>query len=128
MILGLGTDIVENSRIAKLYRRYGQQFLERLFTEEEIDYALSHNDPVPYLAARFAVKEAVVKALSFSGNSGLNWKDVEVAGKIFGKKKLVFRNRALKAVNEVGANRYHISISHTHNYSTAVVILEQLKE
>lgn len=125
MILGLGTDIVENGRIARLYKRYGNRFLERLFTKEEVEYALSHCDPTPYLAARFAVKEAVVKALNLRGSTGLAWKDVEVAGKIFGKKRLVFHKQALKAINQIGARNWHISISHTHNHSIAVVILEK---
>ncbi|MCB1319628.1 MAG: holo-ACP synthase, partial [Leptospiraceae bacterium] len=87
MILGIGTDIIENHRIGEVYRRYGHRFLNRIFTEEEIQYAESHEDPVPYLAARFAVKEAAVKALNIQGGQGISWKDVEVVGKIFGKKQ-----------------------------------------
>lgn len=124
MILGLGTDIVENARIAEMYRRYNKRFLQRIFTEEEISYSLSHADPVPYLAARFAVKEAAVKALNLPGGAGLSWKDVEVGGKIFGKKELRFHNQTLKLAEKAGVQRMHISLSHNRDTSMAVVILE----
>ncbi len=127
MIIGLGTDIIENLRISQLYKKHGHRFLNRLFTTEEIEYALSHNDPVPYLAARFAVKEAAIKALNLSGNgSGLTWKDIEVCGKIFGKKSLRFHNQAHKLVEKMHANQYHISLSHSDSFSMAVVILEKI--
>ncbi|MCR9144934.1 MAG: holo-ACP synthase [bacterium] len=126
MILGMGTDIVENDRIREVYEKHGRRFLNRIFTEEEIQYSLSHEDPVPYLSARFAVKEALVKALSLPGGAGLSWRDVEVSGKIFGKKELVLHNKARAIAAEKGANRYHISLSHSRNMSLAVVILEKV--
>ncbi len=124
MILGLGTDIVENERIENLFRQHGRKFLERVFTEEEVEYALSHEDPVPFLAARFAVKEAFVKALNIRGASGMRLKDVEVAGKIFGKKSLKLYGKAKRMAEEMGALHYHISLSHSKASSLAVVILE----
>ncbi len=126
MILGMGTDIVENDRIRAVFEKHGERFLHRIFSDEEIQYSLSHEDPVPYLSARFAVKEALVKALSLPGGSGLNWKDVEVSGKIFGKKQLVLHGRAKEIADEKGANRFHISLSHSRNMSLAVVILEKI--
>ena len=125
MILGLGSDIVENERIAKLYRHYGQRFLHRLFTLTEIDYALARKDPIPYLAARFAVKEAAIKALNLPGaTGGISWQDIEICGKSFGKKTLALYNQAQKAANSLNATRYHISLSHSEHFSMAVVILE----
>ena len=126
MILGLGSDIVENQRIACLHEKYGEKFLKRLFTTEEIEYALSHKDPIPYLAARFAVKEAAVKALNLAGMASFGWKDVEVRGKIFGKKKLTFHNQAKELVQGMAANRYHVSLSHSDTLSMAVVLLEKV--
>ena len=126
MIMGMGTDIVENHRIREVYEKHGRRFLKRIFSDEEIEYSLSHEAPVPYLSARFAVKEAFVKALSLPGGAGLNWRDVEVSGKIFGKKQLVLHNKAKAIAEEKGANKFHISLSHSRTQSLAVVILEKI--
>ncbi|MCB1172874.1 MAG: holo-ACP synthase [Leptospiraceae bacterium] len=126
MICGLGTDIVENQRIAAVYQKHGERFLRRIFTAEEIEYALSHINPVPYLAARFAVKEAAVKAMNVKTGMAIGWKDIEVSGKIFGKKDLIFHGAALKRVQELGVARQHLSLSHNDDFSMAVVILEAL--
>ena len=124
MILGIGTDIIENERIAAAFKRYGDRFLNRIFTEAESEYALKHANPVPYLAARFAVKEAAIKALNLREASGLRLTDFEVAGKIFGKKELVFHRDARRMLAERGVSRVHVSLSHTDTVSMAVVILE----
>lgn len=124
MIVGLGTDIVENDRIEDLYSRFGKKFLFRIYTDEEIQYSLSHENPIPYLAARFAVKEAAVKSLNIKGAGGISWKDIEVAGKIFGKKKLVFHQKAKILAEKYGVDKMHVSLSHNKDISLAVVILE----
>jgi len=127
MILGIGTDILENKRIRRMYKRFGRRFLKRIYTEEEILYAESHEDPVPYLAARFAVKEALIKALNLKGREvKLKLREVEVAGKVFGKKNLVLTGRAKELVDTMGANKYHLSLSHSRFFSMAVVILEKV--
>ncbi len=125
MIVGIGTDIIENDRIGALFHKHGERFLKRIFTPDEIQYSLSHADPVPYLAARFAVKEAAIKSLNLSGAAEIRMRDVAVAGKVFGKKKLEFTGRVAELVHQMGANRFHVSLSHTHTMSMAVVILEQ---
>ena len=124
MILGLGTDIVENGRIAAAYRKRGERFLSRVYTPEEIEYSLSHADPIPYLAARFAVKEAAIKALNIAGASAISLKDVETSGRIFGKKKLALQGRAREIADSMGVRRLHLSMSHTKSMSMAAVILE----
>ena len=124
MILGLGTDIVENERIKRAFDRHGVRLLRRIYTEDEVQYSLSHEDPVPYLSARFAVKEAAVKALGLRETVGLRFRDVEVAGKVFGKKELVLHGRAREIADQRGARRFHISLTHTATVSMAVVILE----
>lgn len=124
MILGVGTDIVENRRVAGLFKRRGRQFLDRIYSTDEIDYCLSHLDPVPYLAARFAAKEAAVKALNIRGRIGLLYSDIEVAGKIYGKKNLLIKGKAGLIAEGMGVRHHHLSLSHTHELSTAVVILE----
>ncbi len=124
MIIGLGTDIVENNRIQHLFETHGERFLSRVYTAEEIEYAVSHADPVPYLAARFAVKEAVIKALNLPAAMGISMKEIEVAGKVFGAKKLVLHGRVLALAEERGATKFHLSLSHALGVSMAVVILE----
>lgn len=126
MIVGLGADIIENERIGRVYSRHGVRFLQKIFTEDEIHYSVSHEDPVPYLAARFAVKEAAVKALNLKGGAGVSWKDVEVAGKIFGKKQLALHGRARELADAIGVTRMHLTLSHTHTFSMAVVVFEKL--
>lgn len=129
MILGIGSDIVENARIAQLYKAHGKRFLKRVFTEEECEYALSHRDPIPYLAARFAAKEAAVKALSLGegaafAQKSFGWKDIEICGKTFAKKRLAFHNQARALAEELKVKRRHISLSHCDNFSIAMVVLE----
>ncbi len=124
MIVGLGSDIVENERIEELYNKHKEKFLKRIFTKNEIDYALGHSNPIPYLASRFAVKEATVKALNLQGFSGFSWKDIEVCGKNFGKKTLSFHRKALELTREKKVTNQQISLSHCDHFSMAVVILE----
>lgn len=125
MILGIGSDIVENLRISKLYKNYGNKFLNRIYTTEEIEYALSHSNPIPYLSSRFAVKEAAIKTLNLQKFVGITWKDIEVRGKSFGKKKLAFHNKAKLIVEGMQANRHHVTLSHSDKFSVAFVILEK---
>ncbi len=124
MILGLGTDIVDNRRIARIFKRHGRHFLERIYTEEEIEYCLNHQDPVPYLAARFAVKEATVKALNIRERIGLLYRDIEVAGRTYGKKKLRLNGRAGNIAENLGVKHHHLSLTHSDDLSVAVVIFE----
>lgn len=124
MIIGLGTDIVDNQRIRKIYLRFGDKFLKKVYTEGEIAYCLKFNDPVPRLAARFAVKESAIKALNYRGFSGISLKEAEVKGDEFGKKSLILHGEMLKKADELGVKKMHLSISHAEQASTAVVILE----
>ncbi|MBW7857147.1 MAG: holo-ACP synthase [Leptonema sp. (in: Bacteria)] len=124
MILGLGTDIVENDRIELIYKKYGRHFLNRIYTQEEIDYCLKHENPTPYLAARFAVKEAAVKALNIQERIGLLYRDIEVAGSVFGKKKLRLNGKAEIIAENLGVKYHHLSLTHTEQISMAVVIFE----
>ena len=124
MILGLGSDIVENERIASIYKNHKERFLNRLYTRNEIEYCLSHSDPIPYLSARFAVKEATIKALNLQGGQGFSWKNIEVYGKGFGKKKLLFHAKVAKIIESMNVSQQHLSLSHSDNFSMAVVILE----
>ena len=126
MIYGLGIDIVENSRIKHLIEKYSFRFLNRVFAEDEINYANKHKNIVPYLAARFAVKEATIKALNFYSHQGISLKDVYIRGRHFGKKNLSFSPQLSALFNKLEITKNHFSISHSKNSSVAVVVLEKL--
>ena len=85
MILGVGIDIIEVARIRSSYERFGERFLIRILLPGEINYCLSHKEPGPFLAARFAAKEAISKAFGTGIGSQLRWQDMEVRGKESGE-------------------------------------------
>lgn len=126
MIIGVGVDVIEHKRIQKIYSRYGKKFLERYYGNDEIEYSLSKPNPIPHLAARFATKEAVIKSLNIKKRMGLLYKSIEIKGKHFGKKELIVKGEIERIAKEKGVNRYHLSISHSENFSVAVVILESI--
>src|SRR5512143_320675 len=85
MILGLGIDIIEVARIQASFERFGDRFLKRILSPEEIRYCLSYKAPAPFLAARFAAKEAVSKAFGTGIGAQLGWQDIEVGRKASGE-------------------------------------------
>lgn len=116
MIQGLGTDIISIDRIRKSAQRLGEAFLLKVFTQSEIDYCLRHADPYPSFAARFAAKEAAVKALGTGFRNGLSWKDIEVVKNEEGKPSLSFHG----ASPPLG--QFFLSMSHCKSYATATVV------
>ena len=123
MIVGVGIDLTEVSRIAKIVDRHGKRFLNRIYTDAEQAYSLSRGHPPIHLAARFAAKEAMLKALAVP--QGLNWHEMEVKGGGNRKPELVLTGRALDAANQLGATRVHLSISHTADVAAAFIVLER---
>lgn len=115
-ILGVGTDIVETERIRSVCEREAD-FTERVFTQTELDYSLGKPSKYLHLAARFAAKEAVAKALG----GPFGWKEVEVVNTADGKPTVNLYGRAKQAV---GTARVHLSISHTKRYASAVAVVE----
>ncbi|TGN21048.1 holo-ACP synthase [Leptospira idonii] len=126
-MISIGNDIVENDRIRALLAKHGDRFLKRIFTEEEIRYCHKHKDPVPYLAGRFACKEAVIKAMSLGPGEVLDMREIELAGTDFGKKTLVIHGKTEKFFQSKGFTASSVSISHADHYSTAVVVLYKEK-
>lgn len=124
MILGTGIDIIEVSRIASSYERFGERFINRILRPAEIAYALSHKRPAPFLAARFAAKEAISKAFGTGIGSQLTWQDMEVARKESGEPFVILHDGGLKLLQERGARMVHLTLSHTENYAVAMAILE----
>ncbi|NOX16815.1 MAG: holo-[acyl-carrier-protein] synthase [Chlorobi bacterium] len=126
MIFGIGIDIEEISRIKRSVENYGDAFLNKIYTRTELDYSLSKRNKYQHLAARFAAKEAIAKALQTGWNKDFRWKDinihneksglpiVELSGKL---KEFLGNDKALK-----------ISMSHSENYVTCVAIIYTVKE
>ncbi len=116
MILGTGIDIIEIDRIEKAIQRWGDHFLNHVFNKEEIQYARKHKYPSQHFAARFAAKEAVLKA--FGNNSHISWKDMTIINDDDGKPLCLYKNDLFK-------NRILISMSHTHKYAVASAIIAE---
>jgi holo-[acyl-carrier protein] synthase len=124
MIKGIGTDIIEVGRVERESARLGPDFLQRLFTPGEIDYCESKRRPFESYAARFAAKEAFLKALGTGGRDGISWQDIEVIRDARGRPELVLRGRAEALARERGISKVFVSLSHSHEFATAVTVLE----
>jgi holo-[acyl-carrier protein] synthase len=121
MLLGLGTDIIEIDRVVRVIERYGQKYLDRMFTKNEQDYCLRYRNPNQHYAARFAAKEAVVKALGTGIRDGITWTDIEIINDQNGKPQVYLSPEIRK---QFGDPVMHLSMSHCKQYATAVAILE----
>jgi len=121
MVLGLGIDIIEIARVKKSIDRFGDKFLEKVFTEGEIRYCSSKFNKYQHYAARFAAKEAVYKALASGWKEGLRWKDIEILNDTSGMPS-VNPSGKLKSFLS-GDTQLRISISHSDNYVTSVAII-----
>lgn len=122
MILGLGIDIVEVSRLEKWLN--DKKLLERFFNKEELEYVLSKRDgAAPSLAVRFAAKEAFGKALG-TGLAGIELKDIAVVNDKIGRPFLKLFGTALQALKEKGGADIHLSLTHEKTTAAAVVIIE----
>jgi len=122
-IVGIGTDLARIARFKKL-QAPDDKLLLRLFTAGEREYALAKRDPAPHLAARFAAKEAFLKALGTGLRQGLSWQQVEVVRDELGCPGLVLTGVAATLLAERGACHAHLSYSHDGDYAVATVVLE----
>lgn len=121
MVLGLGIDIIEIERIKKSIEKYGDKFLNKVFTKGEIDYCNKKYNKYQHYAARFAAKEAVYKALASGWKEGLRWKDIEIQNDPSGMPSV---NTSGKFHSFLSDNmQLRISISHSENYVTSVAII-----
>ena len=121
MIVGIGVDIVEVERLEKTVTRFGNRFLNRVFTEQEIAYSMSKTHSCQKLASRFAAKEAAFKAL---GTGVTNWREAETTIEPSGKPNLNLHGQAADHARSLGVVRSHISASDTEHHAVAVVVLE----
>ena len=124
MISGLGTDIVQVSRIREMTERYGEPFLEKVFSDDERKEAERRRDPSQYYAGRWALKEAMSKAMGCGIGEKCGWKDVSTRNLELGKPEAILSGAALETASALGVTRIHISISHEQEYACATVILE----
>jgi holo-[acyl-carrier protein] synthase len=124
VVIGVGIDIIEVARIQGSFERFGQRFLDRILLPDEIAYCLSYKAPGPFLAARFAAKEAISKAFGTGIGAKLGWQDMQVARRPSGEPFVILHGGGLKLFEERGARSLLISLSHTQNYATAIAILE----
>lgn len=132
MILGIGTDICDIRRIEEAIEKFGERFLDRIFTEFEQDYCESKSGKSSYYAKRFSGKEAVAKALATSKSGALSWTDVEVRNDPSGRPQVLLSGSAEKRLSEITPSGYtasvHLSLSDDYPYSQAYAIVEALKD
>jgi holo-[acyl-carrier protein] synthase len=121
MIHGIGIDITKVLRMKEVVDRWGERFLSRVFTKEEISYCYGKRDPFPSLSVRFAAKEAVIKALGFR----VPFIDIEVVRGVHGKPSLCALGTLKAAFEEHSVGRTHLSLSHEKDYAMAFVVLEK---
>ena len=124
MIVGTGIDIAEVPRIAEAIERFGERFLQRIFTPGEIRYCDSKANSVERYAARFAAKEAAMKALGTGWNHGVRWRDCEVVRAPGGRPNIVFHGKAGEVAAKLGVQNAALSLTHTPEQAFAQVILE----
>ena len=124
MIVGLGLDIAEIDRIEAAITRHGAPFLERLFTPGEVAYCESHKNRYERYAARFAAKEAAMKALGTGWRRGVRWRDIEVTRENSGKPVLRLAGVARELADRLGVKNIALSITHSGNLALAQVIFE----
>ncbi len=124
MIIGLGIDIAEVDRMEATIRRRGEPFLKRVFTPAEIRYCEKHRRKFERYAARFAAKEATMKALGTGWGNGVRWVDLEVARESSGKPTMRLAGRARELADNMGVRNISLSITHSGNLAFAEVIFE----
>ena len=124
MVLGLGTDLIETKRVQESIDRFGERFLERVFTEGEIAYCRRKKNAGESFAARFAAKEAGAKALGTGISRGVNWKELEVRREVSGKPTLHLSGRAAELAEAMGVRRLQLSLTHSRELAMAVVVAE----
>ena len=127
MILGLGLDMVEISRIARAWKRFEDRFAKRILHADELSHFYGLNSTkVQFLASRFAVKEAAVKALGTGFSNGIFPPDIAVATLPGGQPELRLYGKARERFDHMNANRMHVSLTHGKETTAAVVILESI--
>lgn len=124
MILGIGTDLIEVARVQHSIDRYGDRFVNRLYTDAERAYSSSKANAAERYAARFAAKEAAMKAIGTGWRHGVTWKDFEVVNERSGRPTLRLQGVAREIADRMGVEHVSISLTHTAEMAFAIVVLE----
>jgi holo-[acyl-carrier protein] synthase len=126
MIFGIGTDIIEIKRVKKAIDR-SSKLMERLFTEQELEYYRKKDMKAQHIAGGFSAKEAVLKALG-TGLRGFKWKDIEILRSSAGKPVVKFGGNVKQFIEVNGIGAVHITISHSRGFAAATAVAELLEE
>jgi holo-[acyl-carrier protein] synthase len=124
MLIGTGVDLIEVARIAQSIERYGERFLRRIYTEDEIAYCSRKRSSAESFAARFAAKEAGAKALGTGISRGVTWNEFQVERQPGGRPVLELRGRAAILARELGVKTISLSLTHTDSLAMATVMME----
>lgn len=123
MVIGIGYDMVEVSRLESVLSRWGRRFEERVFTARELAYCKSKKNCAQRMACRFAAKEAVFKALGTGWQGGIGWTDIEVGNDGLGKPSISLSGQAEQLSRQLGVRNIFVSMTSTKDYGAAQVIL-----
>lgn len=121
MVIGIGIDIIEIERIKNSIERFGNSFLNKIYTQNELDYCLAKNNKYQHLAARFAAKEAIYKAVATGWEKDATWKSMEITNEPNGLPVVTFFGKLKEFLSD--DKDIKISISHSDNYVTCVAII-----
>jgi holo-[acyl-carrier protein] synthase len=124
MIYGVGFDLVDLSEFTRTLERSGERFIQRIYTQGETEYCRAQPHPTQSFAARFAAKEAVMKALGVAGQDGFSWQDFEVVAEPSGKPMVVLHRKARATQHTLRLGPIQISLSHSRSAAGAVAIAE----
>ncbi len=124
MILGIGIDQCEVRRLSRQLESPADEFIAAVFRPGEIAYCTAKHSPAEHFAARFAAKEAVLKALAAAGGQGTFWQDIEISNDPDGRPRLELNGRLRQLAAELGVQNIHVSLTHTAELAAAVVIAE----
>lgn len=122
-VKGVGVDLAQIPRLRRVVERWDDRFLRRVFTDDEIAYCRRRRDPIPHFAARFAAKEATLKALGTGLSMGVNWRELEVRRERGQAPTMVLRGRTQAIARAKGASRVLLSLSHDGDYAMAQALL-----
>ena len=125
MIYGVGIDLVENSRMERIIGKWGPKFLNRIFSEGEMEYCGRHAHSSTHYGARFAAKESFLKALGIGLGMGVKLSDIEVVSDKNGKPSLALSGEAKSQIEKRKITKIHFSLTHTKQYASALVLLEK---
>ena len=121
-IIGIGTDITECLRIARMIERHGELFINRVYTAEEIRYCQNRKQATQHFTGRWAAKEAIMKALGTGWRRGISWRDIEIRNEPGGKPVVAVRGGVKDVVEHLGIGQILVSISHCRSHATALAV------